>query len=441
MLNRYLKLSLDDDPNLQSIYIKGEVSNFNHHRSGHMYFTLKDNDSRISAVMFKSDNQHVKFQIKNGMQVIVHGTVSIYEAFGEYQIYVREMEPDGIGSLYLAYEQLKKKLQEEGLFHQEHKQSLPAYPNHIGIITSPTGAAVRDMISTIKRRNKHIQITIIPTQVQGKEAVESIVKAIERANKLNWFDILLIGRGGGSIEDLWAFNEEAVVRAIFNSVIPVISAVGHETDTTISDFVSDVRAATPTGAAELAVKELTHMEELIVRHKQTMTQIMRHKLLHHQKQLQAYTQSKALQQPKHFIDNQRQTIDYLSMDLDRKIRRIVERKQDRFERFTVENYAKIIDRKRINEVKQFTYVKTRLQEQINKHIEIKRQRTQFIIEKVMLLNPLAILHRGYALPYDVNQSVIHSVKDIQVGDEMDLHMHDGTVHVSVESIEGSKDNE
>lgn len=440
-LNRYLKLSLDEDPNLQSLYIKGEISNFNHHRSGHMYFTLKDDHSRISAVMFQGNNRNLRFQLENGMQVIVEGSVSIYEAYGEYQIYVRQVEPDGVGSLYLAFEQLKEKLQTEGLFDAKYKKAIPPYPNHIGIITSPTGAAVRDMISTIKRRNKHVQITVIPAQVQGVEATESIVRAIKQANKLNWFDVLLVGRGGGSIEDLWAFNEERVARAIHESNIPIISAVGHETDTTISDFVADIRASTPTGAAELAVKELIHIEEKLIQQKQQMTQLVQHKLLHYRKQLQALKQSRALQQPKQLIDKQRQTIDYLTMDLDRQIKNMLQQKQHAFKAYSVQNQQRIIRMRMNNYLEQVQNKQKFLQRQMKNHLDVKKQRLRFLLEKILLLNPLTILHRGYALPFDETNTIIRSTKEVRVNDSIHLRLHDGKLHVTVESIEGGRYDE
>ncbi|WP_069188398.1 exodeoxyribonuclease VII large subunit, partial [Paenibacillus sp. GM2] len=252
-LNRYIRMKLESDSLLQDVWIRGEISNFTHHSSGHMYFTLKDKDSRIKTIMFASHNQRLPFIPKEGARVIARGNVSVYERDGQYQFYATHMQPDGIGSLYLAFEQLKGKLEAEGLFAPERKRPIPRYPHVIGVITSPTGAAVRDIITTLARRYPQAAVVLYPVLVQGKAAAPSIVKAIRRLNQMGEADVLIVGRGGGSLEELWAFNEEQVARAIYQSEIPVISAVGHETDFTIADFVSDLRAATPTAAAELAV--------------------------------------------------------------------------------------------------------------------------------------------------------------------------------------------
>src|SRR5699024_2499580 len=240
-VTKYMKRKMDTDPHLKRILIRGEISNFKHHNRGHMYLTLKDEQSRIQAVMFKGNNSYLRFVPENGMNVLIQGDISVFEPFGQYQLYIQKMEPDGIGALYVAFEQLKKKLQSIGMFHEAHKKSLPSFPEHIGIITSPTGAAVRDIITTINRRYPLAETTLLPTLVQGENAKKSISDAIKRANDLNMFDVLIVGRGGGSIEDLWAFNEEEVAYAIYESNIPIISAVGHETDNTISDYVADKR--------------------------------------------------------------------------------------------------------------------------------------------------------------------------------------------------------
>ncbi|MED4602401.1 exodeoxyribonuclease VII large subunit, partial [Paenibacillus validus] len=257
-LNRVIKNKLEADDALQNVWVRGEISNFTHHSSGHMYFTLKDADSRLKSIMFASYNQRLGFIPKEGTKVLACGNISVYERDGAYQFYVTQMQPDGIGSLYLAYEQLKKKLEAEGLFAPERKKPIPAFPRAIGVITSPTGAAVRDIIITLQRRYPSVPVLLYPVLVQGKQAAPSIVRAVEEMNRLNEVDVLIVGRGGGSLEELWAFNEEIVARAIYASVLPVISAVGHETDFTIADFVADLRAATPTAAAELAVPH--HLE-------------------------------------------------------------------------------------------------------------------------------------------------------------------------------------
>lgn len=246
---KYIKRKFDADPHLQQAYIKGEISNFKQHSSGHMYFTLKDEKARLLAVMFSAHNGSLKFMPENGMKVLVRGDISVYEQSGQYQLYVKAMTPDGVGDLYTAYEQLKKKLEKAGLFAPLHKKTLPSYPKSVGVITSPTGAALRDILTTIKRRYPIAKVIIYPALVQGANAAPTIAKAISTANERNEVDVLIIGRGGGSIEELWAFNEEIVANSIYDSDIPIISAVGHETDFTIADFVADLRAPTPTAAA------------------------------------------------------------------------------------------------------------------------------------------------------------------------------------------------
>ena len=261
-INNYIKSLVDNDFFLNRVYLKGEISNFKNHTRGHLYFTLKDEESRISAVMFSSAASKLLFTPEDGMNVLVTGRISCYPAAGTYQIYVDKMEQDGVGNLYVLFEQLKEKLSKEGLFNEDHKLQIPKYPNKIGIITAPTGAAIKDILSTIKRRYPLCETILFPALVQGDDAKNDIVRQIKRAEDYN-LDVLIIGRGGGSIEDLWAFNEEIVARAIYECKIPTISAVGHEIDFTISDFVADLRAPTPTGAAEMAVPTVMEMDNAI----------------------------------------------------------------------------------------------------------------------------------------------------------------------------------
>lgn len=273
-LNKYLKYKIDNDPNLGIVFLKGEISNFKNHSRGHFYFTLKDETSRINAIMFKTYASLVKFQLYDGMKVLVTGRVSVYEASGSYQIYVEEIMEDGVGSLYLAFEQLKEKLQKEGLFLESHKKKIPKIPRRIGIVTAPTGAAIKDILSTIKRRWPLCETILFPALVQGDLASQDIVKKIKMADTYD-LDVLIVGRGGGSLEDLWPFNEEIVARAIYEAKVPIISAVGHEIDFTIADFVADKRAPTPTGAAEMAVPNLpdvkNYLEQVTIRLQKAMT--------------------------------------------------------------------------------------------------------------------------------------------------------------------------
>src|SRR5690625_2481185 len=307
-LTKYIKRKIDMDSHLQNVWLKGEISNFNHHSRGHMYLTIKDDQSRVQSIMFAGNNRHLKFTPENGMNVLIRGDIGVFEPFGQYQLYIQEMEPDGIGSLYLAYEQLKEKLKKAGFFADAHKQKIPVYPKHIGIITSPTGAAVRDMLTTIKRRYPIVDVTIIPAIVQGSSAADSIKEAIETANN-HHYDLLIIGRGGGSIEDLWGFNEEIVAQAIFHSAIPIISAVGHETDHTISDFVADLRAPTPTAAAELAVPSKLELLDRNRSMKDSMTRALRGRIENEQKQLNRLKQSYAFRYPKNLLQQKEQELD------------------------------------------------------------------------------------------------------------------------------------
>ena len=255
-LTKYIKYKIDNDVHLNEVFLKGEISNFKAHSRGHFYFTLKDEGSRINAIMFASSTRNIKFVPQDGMKVLVTGKISVFEANGGYQIYVNDMLEDGVGNLYIAYEQLKKKLEEEGLFDQAKKKPIPKIPTRVGVVTAPTGAAIKDIISTIKRRWPLTEILLFPSLVQGEDAAADIVKQIKLSENYQ-IDTLIVGRGGGSIEDLWPFNEEIVARAIYECKTPVISAVGHEIDFTIADFVADLRAPTPTGAAELAVPAIS----------------------------------------------------------------------------------------------------------------------------------------------------------------------------------------
>ena len=276
-LTRYIKYKIDTDVNLNEVFLKGEISNFKAHSRGHYYFTLKDEGSRINAIMFASSTKGIKFIPQDGMKVLVTGKISVFEANGAYQIYVNDMLEDGVGNLYIAFEQLKKKLEQEGLFDPSIKKKLPKIPSRVGVVTAPTGAAIKDIISTIKRRWPLVEILLFPSLVQGENAAEDIVKQIKRAEDYE-LDTLIVGRGGGSIEDLWPFNEEIVARAIYECSIPTISAVGHEIDFTISDFVADLRAPTPTGAAELAVPAISDITNYLNQLKIRLNKSMQNKI-------------------------------------------------------------------------------------------------------------------------------------------------------------------
>ena len=277
-LNKYIKNKVDEDEYLNSVYVKGEISNFKHHYTGHMYFTLKDEKSLIKCVMFKSSTSTLTFAPKDGMKVLILGTVAVYEAGGIYQIYCKAMQEDGIGDLYKAYEELKNKLEKEGLFDKAHKKKIPLMPETIGVLTSQTGAVIRDIINVSTRRNPNVHIKLYPVPVQGNGAAEKIVDAIRTANEHKISDVIILARGGGSLEDLWPFNEEIMARAIYESEIPIISAVGHETDFTIADFVADLRAPTPSAAAELAQADIYELKRKIELYRERYRQALKKKI-------------------------------------------------------------------------------------------------------------------------------------------------------------------
>lgn len=309
-LNRYIKMNFDADENLVNIFISGEISNFtNHYRTGHLYFTLKDDSAAVRAVMFNSSAKRLKFMPEDGMKVIARGRVSVYEASGQYQLYVDDMQPDGVGALNLAYEQLKEKLQKEGLFSELHKKPLPPYPEKVGVITSPTGAAVRDIINVLGRRFPYAEIVFCPVLVQGDGAHLQLTDAVNMFNSERAADVIIIGRGGGSIEDLWEFNDEGLARAVYNSDIPVISAVGHETDFTICDFVADMRAPTPSAAAELAVPDANELQYALSALKNRMFLNVSSGIADRRSRLEYLTSKGALKSPDEMLSNRSQRLD------------------------------------------------------------------------------------------------------------------------------------
>ncbi|WP_026674917.1 exodeoxyribonuclease VII large subunit [Alkalihalobacterium bogoriense] len=445
-VTRYIKKTFDLDDVLQDVWIRGELSNFKLHSRGHMYFTVKDSGSRMQAVMFAGNNRSLTFKPEDGMKVLIRGNVSVYEPYGQYQLYAREMQPDGIGNLYLAYEQLKQKLEAEGLFHPEHKKPLPRFVQHIAIVTSPTGAAIKDMITTIKRRYPIAKVTLLPVLVQGEGAAPSIARAIEQANQANLFDIVIVGRGGGSIEELWAFNEELVARAIFSSVLPVISAVGHETDFTIADFVADVRAATPTAAAELAVP---HIEELIQRVEglqQRMLRATKDRLGNERQRLSRLQKSYAFRYPEQLIKQKEQQLDRTIEKLEKEFLRMIKQKQD-----TVEKLTNAVERNHparlIAEAKkQHEHMRQTLIRLLKEKTTKSENQFQQQLAKLQVLSPLAMMDRGYNLAYGENKQLIKSTRHVSKGDKLTIRVKDGHIYSVVEDIEtkevtGGNENE
>lgn len=401
-LTKYIKYKLDNDVNLREVYLKGEISNFKAHTRGHFYFTIKDEGSRINAVMFASSASKVKFTPEDGMKILVTGRISVYEATGGYQIYVNEMMEDGVGNLYVAFEQLKKKLANEGLFDDRYKKPIPKIPERVGVITASTGAAIRDIISTINRRFPLTEVILLPSLVQGEGAKEDIVRQIKRAEDYN-LDVLIVGRGGGSIEDLWAFNEEIVARAIFECPIPVISAVGHEIDFTIADFVADLRAPTPTGAAEIAVPNKTdvinYINQLNLRSRKAVGTILELK----KKKLDSIKGHYILNNPLDLYSAKIQKLDYLTESL-------------------VKNYKNIIDKEKIK----LNNIKTRpLFSNPLVILDKTKQKYALLLSKLDALSPLKTLERGYGI-IKIGDKAVTSIKDLKKDDLINIELKDGS---------------
>ncbi|MBY0160353.1 exodeoxyribonuclease VII large subunit [Cytobacillus firmus] len=431
-LNRYIRMKMEGDSRLSDVWIRGEISNFTHHSSGHMYFTLKDEGSRIRAIMFATHNQRLPFIPKEGSRVIARGNVSVYERDGQYQFYAVQMQPDGIGSLYLAYEQLKSKLEEEGLFAADRKRPLPRYPKTIGVITSPTGAAVRDIMITIRRRYPQANAILYPVLVQGKGAAPSIVKAIRAMNDMAEADVLIVGRGGGSLEELWAFNEEIVARAIYQSHIPIVSAVGHETDFTIADFVADLRAATPTAAAELAVPSSAELRGQLAQRQRQLNQGLQQRLQRSRERLISLQRSPVLVHPRRYMLQHAERLDMLSQRLQGHLKSrlsLVRQRQKSLHQGLI----------RYNPRTQAEFAAKR-KEQVNRQLmnamqsimKSKMSQLQTEMRHLDALSPLKIMSRGYSLVYDEKeQKLVKSIEDVQLGDLVNVRVNDGQLQCQV----------
>lgn len=410
-LNNYIKSVLDKDTFLNKVYLKGEISNFKNHTRGHLYFTLKDDTSRISAVMFQSSAVKLTFNPEDGMNVLVSGRVSAYPAQGSYQVYVDTMEPDGLGALYIEYEKLKKKLAAQGMFAPEHKVPIPRFPEKIGVITAPTGAAVRDIMSTIKRRYPMCEAILFPCLVQGKDAAPDIVRQIKRADAYG-VDTIIVGRGGGSIEDLWAFNEEIVAQAIYDCVTPIISAVGHEIDWTIADFVADLRAPTPTGAAEMAVPTVLDIKTLIDNYKIRLNKNIKNMVNTKFIKLRSLRQSYILKNPMSMYEVKEQKLDTLIDTLNKDIKNIINDKDNK-----------------LNKIK----LSVVLQNPENL-IKDKKIKFDLLVNTLKLVNPLGILDKGYSL-VELDNKIIKSSKDVNVNDILNIRLHEGSIKAEVKEVE------
>ena len=408
-ITRYLKAKFDSDDNLRTVFLKGEISNIKYHTTGHIYFSIKDETSKINAIMFSSAAKKLLFKPIDGSKILVTGRISIYEATGGYQIYVDEMLEDGVGNLYIAFEKLKKELAKEGLFDQKYKKEIPKIPNRVGVVTAPTGAAIKDILSTIKRRFPICEVILFPSLVQGESAASDIVKKIELAENYN-LDVLIVGRGGGSIEDLWPFNEEIVARAIFNSTIPIISAVGHEIDFTIADYVADMRAPTPTGAAEMAVPNMTDLitkiDNLKIRLNEAIGKSINYKKLY----LDSIKNSYAIKNPLIMYENKKQKLDIIIDNLNNVLIDKCNTLKHRLE-IIKSNY---------------------LLNNPNMLFKEKGIKLNNLIEKLELINPLGVLKRGYSLVYQDN-NLVKSIKSIKLNSEIIIKLQDGSIKASVNS--------
>jgi len=433
-LNNYLKRKFEADVHLNRVYLKGEISNLKVHSRGHLYFSLKDETSVISAIMFDGNAKNLNFEPKEGTKVFVEGKITVYEASGKYQIIVDKMSPDGIGELYIAYEKLKKELEKEGLFDKKYKKPIPKYPKKIGIITAPTGAAIRDILSTIKRRFPICETILFPALVQGVEAKFSIVNMLKKANEFD-LDVIILGRGGGSIEDLWAFNEEIVAREIFASKIPIISAVGHEVDFTISDFVSDLRAPTPTGAAELAVPNMSDVFNLVQNYEIRITENINNKIKFLERKLEALKSSYVLKNPMALYEVKEQKLSILIDKVLKEVKNKLELYQNKLSNlkssYVLKNPLSVYDKER----ERLNNYKEKLSLIIDYKLNEKNKSYDLLINKLDLLSPLNVLKKGYSL-VTLDDKVISSASDLKVRDNILIQMSKGKIKAEVREIEG-----
>lgn len=431
-LTNYIKRKFDADPYLHRVYLVGEISNFRLRTNSHQYFSLKDENAKISAIMFKSAFAKVKFQPEEGMRVIVSGRISLYPGNGSYQIYVDSMQPDGVGALYQAYEQLKIKLSQEGLF-EAPKLPIPKYPRKIAIVTSPSGAVIRDIITTVSRRYPIVQLVLFPALVQGNEAANSIAAQIKMINTLDDFDTIIIGRGGGSIEDLWPFNEEVVARAIFASKLPVISSVGHETDTTIADLVADMRAATPTAAAELATPVLTDiLEELQKLQLQTIV-AFRNILKMRSQQVQHLQQSYIFQEPQRLYEGYVQNVDILTEKLISLEKQQITTAEGSFKTLNSRLLANT-PASRIKMAKQnVEHLRQRTNNNITNRFSKYANDLNLLIGSLDTLSPLKIMSRGYTY-VTRDTKVVKSIEDLSIDDKIQLNFSDGSANALIKTI-------
>ena len=431
-INKIIKYTIEGNEELRSVYLKGEVSNIKYHSRGHLYFSLKDENSKINAVMFNYD-RYLNFSPKDGDQVLVHGRISVYEATGSYQIYVDSMQMDGIGNLYVLFEQLKKKLADEGLFDEAHKKKIKRVPRKIAVITAPTGAAVRDIISTINRRFPITEIYLFPTLVQGEDAAKNIVRMIEYANTFDDIDTIILGRGGGSIEDLWAFNEEIVARAIYDSKIPIISGVGHEIDFTISDFVADLRAPTPTGAALMATPDIEEVRRYFKTARERSLISIENKLFSYNQLLNKYKSNYILNNPIRLYEMKEQKLDNLYDRLNNYINNYLNNYKSLFDKYKsnyILNNPRVLYETKNTEVSK---LKIDLNKTINQIIQNNKNRLDTLRLKIDLLNPDNLIDKGYSLVIK-DGKIVKDISSINVKDDIDIMVKNGKINAEVKGV-------
>ncbi|WP_436896153.1 exodeoxyribonuclease VII large subunit [Mammaliicoccus sciuri] len=431
-ITKYIKYKFDQDPHLLNVFIKGEISNFKRHSSGHLYFALKDDKGVLSAMMFKSSANQLSFNPKEGDQVLVEGRIGVYESRGAYQIYVQSMQLDGVGLLYEKFEALKKELAEKGYFDQAHKLSIPKYPKKIAVLTASTGAAIRDICSTLDKRYPLAEQVLMSTLVQGKGAKDNIINNIKEADSMG-VDVIIVGRGGGSIEDLWSFNEREVVEAIYHCKTPVISAVGHETDTTLSDFVSDVRAATPTQAAVIATPDINALYQLISNARQYLTKHITQSIQqdkHKLKQLSSYYKLKT---PSLLYDQETQKLDELQKQLSRNLEQTVTRNNHKLD--ILQNKLRItpIYNKTFQFRQDFDRLNMLQTQLVNRIINQKRQALTSKLAQLDALSPTQIMLRGYSI-IEKDDKIITSKNDLKIDDDITINLKDGKINANVKEI-------
>ena len=428
-LNRYLKAKIDSDEQLEKILIKGEVSNFKHHSSGHLYFTLKDETSRINAVMFASKARKLPFELENGMKVLIQASVSVYDVAGTYQLYVDNIEQDGLGNLYLRYEQLKKALALEGLFDQEHKQEIPKFPSKIAVLSAYPSAALADIVRTIKLRFPVVRVIVFPIPVQGKGAYLHIINTLNYVDSLG-FNTIIIARGGGSLEDLWNFNEEALARAIYNCKTPIISGVGHEIDYTICDFVADCRCATPTAAGIKATPDLVELKQNVNNINYTLNTLMKQKITLNKQMLNKLNSFYLFKNPNKLFEDKEVKIDYLSDRLkdiftynlnlqSNKAKNLIQTFNHQANLFTLEqkNHLNLINQT--------------MEQLMKQKIKYEKEKLYYTLSKLNTLSPLKVLERGYAIVLK-EDNVVLTVNELKTGDKIKIKMKDGSKNAIIE---------